>query len=493
MKYISRNQLAEALRLLFSFRAKVHSQRVQHILPFLALRKMDVGTLAMTPYAESDDFNFFDEYARVGDTDFPYFDPIAGIFRIRTHPHSNIATARKGTFYRSWHAGRSDVDAEGRETWQLEADYLEIIEKKALTKATKLTKVPAIPLGAFLFRNRAFPDDATPIALGQSLKAEFSLTEEEYSRLFEETTQIPNFESNAPMSPSDILGAIKDSGVVARDVEAQAGFQNLIIKDDDEILIRVKALLEDGYAGVIFVGPPGTSKSWYAVQIALALVDGDSGRLRKIQFHKSFQYEDFVQGFVPNPEGTGFELREQIMLRLISDAENDLANTYVVLIDELSRSDPGRVFGELLTYMEPSRRGEQFLLASGDTISVPPNIIFLGTMNSRDKSVFDIDDAFDRRVAKIEFPPKEPILTTFLNEQNVDADLARRIVGFFKWVQPKYPLGHTFFRPVKDIQSLQRLWETQLRFVFEKAFKYEPAVQDEIQSRFSEITGINLA
>jgi 5-methylcytosine-specific restriction protein B len=72
----------------------------------------------------------------------------------------------------------------------------------------------------------------------------------------------------------------------------------------------------------VFVGPPGTSKSWYAVQVALALADGDATRVKKVQFHRSFQYEHFVEGFVPNSEATGFELRPQLMLNVMKEATN---------------------------------------------------------------------------------------------------------------------------------------------------------------------------
>jgi 5-methylcytosine-specific restriction enzyme B len=148
------------------------------------------------------------------------------------------------------------------------------------------------------------------------------------------------------------------------------------------------------------------------------------------------------------------------------------------------------VFGELLTYMEPSRRGVLFKLASGRETSVPPNLIFLATMNSRDKSVQEIDDAFDRRFGKIEFAPNVTILMEFLGENGVEAALARRIAAFFAWVNEKhYPLGHTFFLSVKDGAGLSRLWESQLRFVFEKAFKYEPKTRQEIEEQFHVVTG----
>lgn len=491
MKYTSKAQLVESLRQLAIFRNAVNKQSAQHILPFLALRWRKVGTEPV-PYGEKDDFAFFDEFARLNDSDFPYFDPFAGQMRIRTHPHSNIATARKGTFFRSWHAGEQDVDDSNTVRWRVTVDYLNILKKKVLTKSGRLTKVPAIPLGMFLLRNRPFPDTAGVGEIGRYLRDAFNLSPEEYEELFEEQTRPSADFAPSPLSQDEVLQAIGESGVVTETRESRSTFQELTIRPDDPIVAQVRQLLDDGYAGVIFVGPPGTSKSWYAIQVALTLADGDPIRVRKIQFHRSFQYEQFVEGFVPNEDGTGFEPRDQLMLRVIEDADVDRAATYVVLIDELSRSDPGRVFGELLTYMEPTRRDEPFLLASGRETIVPPNIVFIATMNSRDKNVSEIDDAFDRRMAKIEFPPDEKVLDQFLSDNHLSEDLRRRVRAFFRWVNTKYPLGHTFFRSVKDAAGLRRLWETQLRFVFEKQFRYEPAVLDEIRSKFSEITGIAL-
>ena len=91
------------------------------------------------------------------------------------------------------------------------------------------------------------------------------------------------------------------------------------------------------------------------------------------------------------------------------------------------------------------------------------------------------------------YGPSDRILEEFLAENHVPEALRTGIVAFFRWVQSKYPLGHTFFRTVKDEESLRRLWETQLRFAFEKQFKYEPETLSEIRARFVEITGITLA
>jgi len=495
MKYISEQQLTSALRDLAEFRSKVNQQGAQHILPFLSLRKAAVGTKSFTKYTETDDKNFFNDFARVAPADQkPYFDPIRSMFRIETHPHSNVATLRKGTFARSWGAADfKQASKAGDEQWKLEPDYIKAIKEKALTKGGQVTKVPVIPLATFLFRSQEFPDKAQPRDLAARLKSTFNLTEPEYDGLFEESTQVEGNFADKPLSSQDVLRVINESGVVQTAKEARTDFQELLIPNDDRILARVKSLLfDDSYAGVIFVGPPGTSKSWYAVQVALALADGDPARVRKIQFHKSYQYEHFVEGFVPNKSGTGFELKPQLMLRAIEDATKNPGATYVVLIDELSRSDPGRVFGELLTYMEPTRRDEDFVLASGTEVAMPPNIVFLATMNSRDKSVVEIDDAFDRRMAKVEFLPDAAILESSLREAKVVEEFSRRVVAFFRWVQDKYPLGHTFLFSVRDADTFRRAWDSQLRFVLEKQFKYEPHIMTEIKQKCNEIVGVNV-
>lgn len=492
MKYISEQQLVNSLRALAEFRGKVNQQGAQHILSFLALRRAGVGTKSYTKYTESDDKDFFNEFARVAPSaPDPYFDPIRSMYRIETHPHSNVATARKGTFARSWGAASFKPSKSGEEQWKLEPDYVNIIRDKALTKRGEVTRVPALPLGAFLFRAKEFSDRTQPSDLGSELKKTFGLTDTEYESLFEESTPIGDF-SSARLSPEDVQRIINESGVLQATRETRTDFQELSIPADDTILARVRQLLDDGYAGVVFVGPPGTSKSWYAVQVALALADGDLARVRKIQFHKSYQYEHFVEGFVPNKSGTGFELKPQLMLRAIEDATKNGDATYVVLIDELSRSDPGRVFGELLTYMEPTRRNEDFVLASGTELNIPSNIVFIATMNSRDKSVVEIDDAFDRRMAKIEFAPDSAILESWFRDTKVADDFARRVLAFFNWIQEKYPLGHTFLFSVRDEASFRRAWDSQLRFVLEKQFKYEPHVLTEIKQKCAEIVGVNL-
>ncbi len=489
MTWVASDQLLDGIRRMAAFRDAVNKQLAQHVFGFLALKWANVGTAEFTPYSEADDYKFADTFLKVRSGDFPYFDPIACSFRIKTHPHSNIATARKGTFFHSWGAGQLQVD-DGTEKWQFGPNYIDLLRGKALTKGGNTTLVPAEALAAFLFRGEDIPEK---ISLTSHFIKVFHLTNKEATNLFDSSAIIGPLHGAGRLTDAEVLTALDASGVVAQEREAHEDFTGLEIPTDDKYLVLARQLLfEDHYSGVVIVGPPGTSKSWYAQQIALSLTDGDASRISKIQFHKSYQYENFVEGFAPTEAGH-FEMRPQLIRNVAANAQAEPTKQFVIVIDELSRSDPARVFGELLTYIEPSRREEEFLLASGRTFALPINIAFIATMNSRDKAVSEIDDAFDRRMGKIELGPDPELLRKLLSDGGLDVAQTDRVVAFFKWVNNGiYPLGHTFFLGVRDEPSLARLWQTQLRFVFEKQFKYEPEKLTEIKSKFVTITGAKL-
>ena len=205
------------------------------------------------------------------------------------------------------------------------------------------------------------------------------------------------------------------------------------VPSDDTIYLLTQDLLER-YGGIIFTGPSGTGKSYYARRIALALVDGDPDRCRFVQFHPSYQYEDFMEGFRPRATGDGFELQERHFVELCRRATDDSANSYVLVIDEFSRGDPGRIFGESLTYLESSKRGMPFHLASGRRLVVPHNLVILATMNPLDYGAENIDAAFDRRFAKIRMEPDSGRLLQLLESAGMQEDLADRVVEFFEYI-----------------------------------------------------------
>lgn len=250
------------------------------------------------------------------------------------------------------------------------------------------------------------------------------------------------------------------------------------LPDDDEILLSVQELLAEGARAILLSGPPGTSKTWYARKLAGKLVDGNGTRAKFVQFHPSLGYDDFVEGYVPTDTGGRgtFEVVDKTFLKLCAIARQSAPELCVLVIDEVNRGDLGRILGELLTYIEPGYRGKQFQLAySGRTISIPENLVLLGTFNPFDKSVVELDDAIDRRFDRISLEPSPEKLKQLLTESNVNPQLIERLTKFFAEVnvRMRHGIGHAIFLGVKDDVSLRRLWKRKLQFIFEKSFRFE--------------------
>jgi 5-methylcytosine-specific restriction protein B len=275
----------------------------------------------------------------------------------------------------------------------------------------------------------------------------------------------------------------KDTSGSAPSIEAVRQTLPIDISIEDPVLKKTYALLADGFSGVTLIGPPGTSKSWYARQIASMLADGDHKRVRFIQFHPAYQYEDFIEGFTPS-KNSKFVLADKVFLELCRVAAKDVAGkAHVLVIDELSRCDVARVFGEALTYLERDKRNVPFRLASGREVAIPANLVIVATMNPWDRGVDDLDAALERRFAKISLEPDSNLLRRILEKNRVPNELIERIGRFFQLVRnhdnPLARIGHAYFGGVTDESSLARLWDHQLSFHFERAFRFDvPAYEN---------------
>jgi 5-methylcytosine-specific restriction protein B len=252
------------------------------------------------------------------------------------------------------------------------------------------------------------------------------------------------------------------------------------IDDDDTVLQRVRRLIdEDRMGGVLLTGAPGTGKTWYARQIAIKLTSGNRRLIREVQFHPSYQYEDFVEGYVPDGK-QGFRLADKHMLQMAEIAGNE-KGPVVLVIDEFSRTDPARVLGETMTYMEASMRDKDFYLPSGRRVRIPKNLIFLATMNPEDRSVDEIDAAMERRWAKIGLKPDVNKLRDFLAENGAPAAMLKPVFDFFNNLQKHMEIGHAYFRTVRSPESIGRLWNSQLQYLIRKRFRFDADTQREIE------------
>lgn len=266
------------------------------------------------------------------------------------------------------------------------------------------------------------------------------------------------------------------------------------LDDDDSVLSVVQQLLTRGAKGILFSGPPGTSKTWYALKVAIKIINGDEDRLERVQFHPSFTYEDFIEGLVSTGSATGndpmFKPKDKVFLKLCEKARSDADNLHILIIDEFSRGDPSKIFGELLTYIEPDYREINFRLPySEKEISIPQNVVIFATMNPYDKSVVDLDSAMERRFDVVELLPSIDILRDLLNSSDVQGEVLGKVVEFFNTANRLSPhgFGHTYFKGVSEEIDFILLWNHKLKFIFEKMLRFKDDAYQEVRQSYINI------
>ena len=201
-----------------------------------------------------------------------------------------------------------------------------------------------------------------------------------------------------------------DNPIVDKDSTLERLAVNLLLPAS--FLKEIATLLEEKRQ-VIFQGPPGTGKTFVARKLAEHLA-GAAGSVELIQFHPSYAYEDFVQGFRPvelNNGQAGFELRGGPLLDAAKRAEERGEAKHFLVIDEINRGNLAKVFGELyflLEYRDEEIR-LQYQKEDERKFSLPPNLYIIGTMNTADRSIALVDLALRRRFSFVEFDTnKEP-------------------------------------------------------------------------------------
>jgi 5-methylcytosine-specific restriction protein B len=254
--------------------------------------------------------------------------------------------------------------------------------------------------------------------------------------------------------------------------EPDDGLADELLVHDPEWLREVRDLLWDERQLILY-GPPGTGKTYLALKLAEYLGGGPE-QVKLVQFHPSYAYEDFFEGFRPQEDP---ESRE-VAFRLTAGPLRELADTasregrrhipHFLVVDEINRANLAKVFGELYFLLEYRNRSVR-LTYSGDDFALPPNLFVIGTMNTADRSIALVDAAMRRRFAFVELSPRtEPtrgLLRRWLAREGRDTEPADLLDALNSRIEdPDFRIGPSYLmrKGAYRAGGLERTWRTRI-------------------------------
>ena len=275
---------------------------------------------------------------------------------------------------------------------------------------------------------------------------------------------IQDEEPVAPVAPAE-----DDHAKTGTDISLEKLAEELMW-EPDRLRMVIHGLEDKGQ--VIFQGPPGTGKTYVARRIA-QWYQAQGGNYRIVQFHPSYTYEDFVEGFRPfltEAGQAGYQLARGPLRRMAEQAQDNPDARFILVIDEINRGNLSKILGELYFLLE-YRDEEVDLQYSPEQFRLPKNLWLIGTMNTTDRSIALVDAALRRRFYFFGFYPDEPPIQGLLRrwlekDNNPDAlwvadlvDAANRKLGD----------RHLGIGPSHFMKNDPPLDESRVRFIWEQA------------------------
>ena len=227
---------------------------------------------------------------------------------------------------------------------------------------------------------------------------------------------------------------------------------------------------------VILQGAPGVGKTYVAKRLAYSMMGTkDQERIMMVQFHQSYSYEDFIEGFRPAGAGSGFEIKKGAFYLFCRKAEEDLEHEYFFIIDEINRGNLSKIFGELFMLIESDKRGNPLqLLYSDEKFSVPQNVYIIGLMNTADRSLALLDYALRRRFAFFEMKPAFDSEGFRAYQENLGSDKFNRLIACTQRLNDEivkdeslgegFCIGHSYFCNIAKVTgaALEEIVEYEL-------------------------------
>lgn len=254
---------------------------------------------------------------------------------------------------------------------------------------------------------------------------------------------------------------------------------------------------------VIFYGPPGTGKTYTTAKKAVAICDNvaeedltnytevmkrynelkEKNRIEFITFHQSYGYEEFIEGIKPivsneddesdseNSQEIKYEIVDGIFKKFCDEArkaQDKENNEYVFIIDEINRGNISKIFGELITLIETTKRaGKEECIStklpySKEEFTVPDNVYIIGTMNTADRSIALMDTALRRRFMFEEMLPDYHLLEDiFVEDKGTKVNIGAILKVINERIEYLYDrehtIGHAVFLELKENNNIDKL------------------------------------